>query len=130
IEQLLQPVTVEVPRALVDQRIEDKIERNLRGLAQQGVNLRKLEVDWSKLRERHQADAEREVRAGLALDKLAASEKLEVSEADVEEEIQRASVELRQSPDVVRARLKDNGVLERIRARILQEKAMNWLLDS
>jgi len=130
IEQLLQPVTVEVPRALVDQRIEDKIERNLRGLAQQGVNLRKLEVDWSKLRERHQADAEREVRAGLVLDKLAASEKLEVSEADVEEEIQRASVELRQSPDVVRARLKDNGVLERIRARILQEKAMNWLLDS
>lgn len=130
IAELMQQAQFEVPRALVDQRIEDKIERNLRGLAQQGVNLRKLEVDWSKLRDRHQPDAEREVRAGLLLDKLAEREHLAATEADVEEEIRRAAVELRQSPDVVRARLKDNGARERIEARIRQEKAMNWLLDS
>lgn len=129
-EQLLQQVQLEVPRALVDQRIEDKIERNLRGLAQQGVNLRQLDVDWTKLRDRHQPEAEREVRAGLLLDKLAEREHVEAAEADVEEEIQHAAQEMRQSPDAVRARLQDNGVLERIKVRIRQDKALRWLLDS
>lgn len=119
-----------VPQALVDQRIEDKIERNLHGLARQGVDLRKLEVDWAKLRERHLAAAEHEVRAGVLLNKLAAAENLEPTPAEVEAELDAAAAELRQSTDSVRARLTENGALDRIQSRIRHEKALNFLVDS
>lgn len=119
-----------LPQAMVDQRIEDKIERNLHGLARQGVDLRKLEVDWAKLRERHMAEAAREVRTGILLNRVAAAEHLEASAGEVDEEIQMAAAELRQSPDSVRARLTENGGLDRIQSRIRQAKALQFLVDS
>lgn len=130
LDTLLAQVVFPVPQAMVDRRIEDRIERNLHGLARQGVDLRKLEVDWSKLRERHMADAERDVRAGLLLDKIAGQENLTATPEEVDAEVQQAAAELRQSPDSVRARLTENGGLDRIQNRVRQEKALAFLVES
>ncbi|MGH9466951.1 MAG: trigger factor [Terriglobales bacterium] len=130
ITALLGQVEFPVPQALIERRVEDRIERNLHGLARQGVDLQKLEVDWTRLRERHMADAERDVRAGLLLNKVAEAEHLEATPEEVDAEIQNAAAELRQSRDSVRARLTENGGLDRIQSRIRQNKALTFLLDS
>ncbi|MGH9486765.1 MAG: trigger factor [Terriglobales bacterium] len=123
-------VTLSVPQAMVDKRIEDRIERNLYGLARQGVDLRRLELDWANLRVRHQAEAERDVRLGLLLNRIAEQEHIETTPAEVEAEVQRAAAELRQSPETVRARLTDNGGLDRIQSRIRQDKTLALLVES
>ncbi|MGH9414514.1 MAG: trigger factor [Terriglobales bacterium] len=130
LEALVAQVPFAVPQTMVDKRVEDRIERNLHGLARQGVNLRKLEVDWAKLRERHLADAERDVRAGLLLDRIASQENLAATSEEVDAEVQQAAAELRQTPDSVRARLTENGGLDRIQNSIRHNKALAFLVES
>ncbi len=130
VDQLLAQNPFPVPQALVERRIETRIEGNLRGLAEQGVDLRRLKPDWAKLRNRHAEAAERDVRATLVLDKIAAREHIEAPEVAVDEEIGNAARELKQTPEAVRARLADNGGLERIRNRIRQERVMQFLLEA
>lgn len=129
VDQLLQQSEFPVPAALVDKQVDAKLERNIRGLADQGIDPRKLSVDWSKLRAKHEEAARREVRAALVLEKIAARENIEAPPEAVEAEIQRAAVELKQSPEALRARLADNGVLDRIKNRIRQERVLQFLLD-
>lgn len=130
VDQLLAQSEFAVPDSLVEKQVEAKLERNIRGLADQGIDPRKLQLDWSKLRAKHQDAARREVRTALVLEKIAQSEAIEAPAEAVEEEIQRAAVELKQSPDALRARLTDNGAMERIKNRIRQEKTLEFLLQN
>ena len=128
VDQLVAQSSFPVPQALVDQQVETKLERNLRSLADQGVDPRQLKLDWAKLRATHQQAAEREVRAALLMDKIAEREQIEAGPEEVEAEVQRAAAELRQTPEAVRARLTDQGVLDRIKNRIRQEKVVEFLV--
>ncbi len=130
VDQLLEQNPFPVPQTLVERRIEARIEGNLRGLAEQGVDLRKLKPDWAKLRSRHEPAAEREVRAALVLEKIAARENIEAPAAALEEEIAAAARDLKQTPEALRARLADNGGLERIKNRLRQDRVMQFLLES
>jgi trigger factor len=129
VDQLLEQNPFPVPQTLVERRIEARIESNLRGLAEQGVDLRRLKPDWAMLRQRHQPPAERDVRAALVLEKIAERENIAAPEAAVEEEIATAAQDLKQTPEALRARLADNGGLERIRNRMRQDQVMRFLLD-
>jgi trigger factor len=129
VDQLLEQNPFPVPQTLVERRIEARIESNLRGLAEQGVDLRRLKPDWAMLRQRHQPPAERDVRAALVLEKIAERENIAAPEAAVEEEIATAAQDLKQMPEALRARLADNGGLERIRNRMRQDQVMRFLLD-
>ena len=128
VDQLVAQSPFPVPGALVDQQVEAKLERNLRSLADQGVDPRKLKLDWSKLRAKHQEAAEREVRASLLMERIAAREQIEARSEEVEAELQRAAAELGQTPEALRARLTDQGVLDRIKNRIRQEKVVDFLV--
>lgn len=128
VDQLVAQSPFPVPEALVDQQMETRVERSLRGLAEQGVDPRKLKLDWSKLREQHQAAAEREVRAALLLEKIAAQEQVTVSDGEVETEVRRAYSHLGQTPEALQARLTDRGLLDRIKNRIRQERVLDFLV--
>ncbi|HXE30466.1 MAG TPA: trigger factor, partial [Terriglobales bacterium] len=128
VDQLLRQSPFPVPESLVDKQVEAKIERNLRGLADQGLDPRKLKLDWAKLRKRHEDSARREVRAALLLEKIADKENIAATPEAVEAEVQRAAEELQQPVDALRARLRDNGVLDRIENRIRQESVLEFLV--
>ena len=130
VEQLLQQNAFPVPQALVDKQVDAKLERNLRNLAEQGVDPRKLNVDWTKLREKHAEAAQREVRVALLLEKIGEREHLEAPAEAVEAEIQRAAAELKQTPEALRARLTENGALDRIKSRLRQEHVLEFLITN
>jgi trigger factor len=129
IEQLVTSNDFQVPESLVERQVDARLERGLRALAAQGMkteDMRKL--DFERLRAGQREAAVREVKASLILDKIAEQENIQVSDADVDKEITIIAVQAQQPADTIRARLTKEGALDRIRDRIRNEKALEFLL--
>jgi trigger factor len=104
------------------------LERGLRALAAQGMRAEDLKkMDWSRLRAGQHDQAVREVKAALVLDKIADLENLEVSDEEVDKEVNALATQSRQPVEEVRARLTQDGAINRIRDRIRNEKALEFL---
>ena len=128
IEQLVERNNFPVPEALVERQVDVRLERGLRALAAQGLRAEDMKkMDLPRLRAGQRDAAVREVRASLLLEKIADAEKLEVSDDEVNQEIDSLAKQMQQTPESVRARLTRDGALDRIRNRIRNEKALDFL---
>ena len=130
LDQLLEQNSFPVPNALVEQQIDSRLERSLRSLAMQGIDPRKLNLDWSGLRERQRESATRDVRLHLLISRIADAENVQAPEEEVDAEINRIADQMHQTPEVVRQRLTDDGVLDSIKSRIRNQKVMDLLFES
>ncbi len=128
IRALTEKFTFPVPESLVQQQIDARLERGLRALAQQGMSgddMRKL--DFDRLREGQREGATHEVRAALVMDKIADAEKVEVEDAEMDRELEAASIETREPVEAIRKRLIEDGSYAKIREQIRREKAATIL---
>jgi trigger factor len=119
-----------VPESFVQQQVDARLERGLRALAQQGMkseDMRKL--DFARLREAQRAEAEREVRASLVLDRIADAEGVSVADTEVDNELLMMSIQTREPLETLRDRLKQDGGLNRIREQMRREKAGTMLYE-
>jgi trigger factor len=117
-----------VPEAMVDQQIDLRLERGLRALAAQGMKTEDMKrMDFDRLRAGQREGALREVKASLILEQIADQEKIEVSNEELEQELEGLALQAKQPIEQVRARLTQDGGLDRIRHRIRNEKTLNHL---
>jgi len=117
-----------VPESMVNSQIETRLERGLRALAQQGMRAEDMKkMDFARLREGQREAATREVKASLLLEKIADAEKIEVSDEELDQQIANLARQSQQSPEQVRARLTQDGSLDRIRTQIRNEKTLDLL---
>jgi trigger factor len=116
-----------VPESLVESQMDVRLERMVRSLAQQGVDPRAVNVDWSALRGRQQERAKDDVKAELIIDRIASTEKIDVTEEEVEEELQHLSSHSGESVEAIRARLTKQGALDRMKAKLRSDKTLDWL---
>ena len=77
-----------VPQALVEHQMDMRLERVVRSLAQQGVDPRAVNIDWVSLRKRNEDRAKEDVKAELIVDRIATAENIEVTEEEVEHELE------------------------------------------
>ncbi|HEY4682353.1 MAG TPA: trigger factor [Candidatus Acidoferrales bacterium] len=119
-----------VPEALVERQMDVRLERTARSLIAQGVDPRAVNVDWVSLRRRQQEGALTEVKAGLILDRVADQENLEVSEEELNRELDDLARRSGESTSVLRARLTKQGALDRISSRLRNEKALDRIYES
>jgi trigger factor len=128
LDELVKRHDFPVPEALVDRQIDVRLERGLRALAAQGMRSEDMKkMDFNRLRAGQKEAAEREVKASLLLDKIAAAEHIEVSDEEIDKEVQALAAQTKQAPDAVRARLTREGALDRIRNRLRNDKALDYL---
>ena len=118
----------EVPEALVERQIDVRLERGLRALAAQGMKAEDIKkMDLNRLRVGQREQALQEVKASLLLDRIAEEEKIEVSDEEINREIEALAKQSKQLPEAIRARLTRDGALDRIRNRIRNEKTLDFL---
>jgi len=118
----------ELPQAMVDQQIDVRLERGLRALAAQGLRSEDMKkMDLPRLRAGQKDQAVQELKATLLLEKIADEEKIEVGDEEINREIEALATQTNQTPDAIRARLTRDGALDRIRNRIRNEKALDFL---
>ncbi len=128
VEDLVNRYDFPVPEALVDNAIDARLERGMRALAAQGMKVEDMrKMDWGRLREGQREAARREVKASLILDKIADGEKIEVSDEEIDRELDAISKQSQQPVEAVRGRLTENGGLDRIRTRLRNDKALDLL---
>jgi trigger factor len=118
----------EVPEALVERQIDVRLDRGLRALASQGMKSEDMKkLDFGRLRAGQRDQALQEVKAALLLEKIADEEKIVVGDEEIDREVEALAKQTNQAPDDIRARLTGDGALDRIRNRIRNEKALDFL---
>jgi trigger factor len=128
VEELVKRNDFPVPESMVDQQIDLRLERGLRALAAQGMKTEDMKrMDFDRLRAGQRDGALREVKASLILEQIADQEKIEVSDEELEQELAGVAQQAKQPVEQVRARLTEDGGLDRIRHRIRNEKTLDSL---
>ena len=128
VEELVKRYEFPVPEALIEHQIDLRLDRGLRALVAQGMRAEDIKkMDLGRLRAGQREAALREVKASLILDRIADEEKIEVGDEEIDREVEAVAKQTNQTADAVRARLTRDGALDRIRTRIRNEKALNFL---
>jgi trigger factor len=128
VEELVRRNDFPIPEALVDRQVDVRLERGLRALAAQGMRTEDMKkMDFSRLRAGQREAALRDVKVSLILDRIADQEKIEVTDEEVNQEIDSLAKQMQQTAEAVRARLTRDGALDRIRNRIRNEKTLDFL---
>ena len=126
--ELIRRNDFEVPEALVERQIDIRLERGLRALAAQGLTAEQMKkMDLHRLRGGQREQAIHDVRASLLLEKVADEENIQVSDEELDQEVESLAKQAKQTVEAVRARLTRDGGLDRIRSRIRNEKTLDFL---
>jgi trigger factor len=119
-----------VPESLVQEQIDNRLERGLRALAAQGMAPEAMRrLDFSRLRAAQRDAAVSEVRTQMLLDRIAREENITVTDEELDNELQMASIQTREPLDALKERLTQDGGLGRIREQIRREKTASALYE-
>jgi len=130
IAELVQQHDFPVPESLVEHQMDVRLERVVRSLAAQGVDPRAVNVDWVSLRKRQQERATEDVKAELIIDRIATTENIDVTEEEVQHELEHMATHSGESAEVVHARLTKQGTLDRMKAKLRSDKTLDWLAQN
>jgi len=126
--ELIQRNDFEVPDSLIEQQIDIRLERGLRALAAQGLTAEQMKkMDLNRLRAGQREQAIHDVKAALLLERVAEEENVQVSDEELNQELEALARQSKQTSEAVRARLTRDGGLDRIRTRIRNEKTLDFL---
>ncbi|HEV8481982.1 MAG TPA: trigger factor [Blastocatellia bacterium] len=130
IEQLVDRNRFEVPQYIVEKQMDSRINSLVRQFASQGIDPRQLKIDWEAAREGQRERAEREVRGSFVLDRIAELEHIEVSEAEIDSEVEQFAARTRQTMEALKARLTKEKALDSIKEQIRNRKALDFVISS
>src|SRR6516165_1900241 len=119
-----------VPESLVEHQMDVRLERVVRSLAQQGVDPRAVNVDWVTLRRRQEERAKDDVKAELVIDRIATEEQIDVTEEELQHELEHVASHGGESAEAMRARLTKQGALDRMKAKLRSDKTVDWLAQN
>jgi trigger factor len=129
-QALIERFPFPVPESLVQEQIDARLERGLRALAAQGMQTEQMrKLDFGRLRTAQRESAVAEVKASLLLAKIGHEENVEVSDEELDREIQIAAIQSREPVEALQARLTEDGGLARIREQLKREKTAQLLYE-
>ena len=128
LKQLAARVPFAVPDSLVEREIDRRLEDFARRLMDQRIDPRQANIDWNAFREGQRAPAVEAVGSALVLDEIAKREQLDVTDEDLDAELQRYAEQTGHSVASVKARLQKDGELGRLAAGLRREKAVTHVM--
>jgi trigger factor len=128
LRQLVERHEFELPDRLVEHQTEHRFESIVRDMISQGIDPRNPQLDWEKARDSLKEQARYELRSSLLLEEIADEEKIDVSDQEIEDEINALADASRQTPEQVRAVLTKQGGERSIAPRLRNRKALDFLV--
>jgi trigger factor len=129
VDQLLEINPFDVPESLVGEQAKAMVSDTKLRLAAQGVALKNLGVSEEKLQEDYKAMAQKQVRTFLILEKIAGAEGIAVTDEEADDRLREMSERMHQKFDVVKRYYEKNGLLPEVKAGIIRDKTLNFLLE-
>ncbi len=130
IAKLIEDNSFEVPNTLIENQARNLLNNFAQDMQQRGIDLNTIESQFIEMAYGNmRQQAERDVRGAMLLDKVAEIEKVEIAEAEVDEEIQKMADYYRASPAEIRESLeKQGGGVENIRNNLKTRKAIEAVI--
>ncbi|MBD7969792.1 trigger factor [Paenibacillus gallinarum] len=132
VEKAAENANVEIPQGMINSEVRNMMRDFDNRLRQQGMNLEmfmsfsgQTEAD---LQNQMKNDAEKRVRNNLVLEAIGKQENLEVTEEDVNEELNNMAASFKRSVDEIRQILESNGSLDSLKEEVLLRKTIDFLL--
>ena len=130
IDKLIEGLKAEIPEQMIDARVDENIKQFEQNLQMQGLNLetyiKYTGGDESALRNSLRPQSERQVKIRLCLDKIAELENIEVSEEEVNEELQKYADSYKIDLETIKAVIP----VADVKADIAADKAMQLVKDN
>jgi trigger factor len=129
IDKLVEASEFEIPSQMVEGRIDQRLKDFAGRLLSQGISPERADLDWAAYRENMRTDAERDVRATLLLEQIAAREEIEVSKEEVDKEIETLAETYGQPVARVRQLLVKEGNLEGLKDDLKRRKVFDSIIE-
>ena len=129
VEKLVDLHDFPVPETFVEQQIKNRMEQRMRMLAEQGMDISKVQLDWKKVKDTHQEKAWREVKASMILSRIAEREAIAPTRDEVDREVEQIARQQHEPFAAVRVRFEKDGTLNRIASHIQTDKTLNFLFE-
>lgn len=120
----------DVPGALVERAIDQMIEGTAERFARQGIDLRQLQMDMARLRADLREQALLQVRGALLLEAIADTEKLEVTDEDIQAEIARIAEEMGVPVQRLQQQTRSEATRDALKNRVREDKALSLLTSA
>jgi trigger factor len=128
VRQLVDTHAFELPDRLVDHQTEHRLESVVRDMIGQGIDPRNPQLDWEKARDSLKDQAGYDLRGSLLLERIADEEKIDVSDQEIEDEINAIAAASKQSVEQVRSILTKQGGERSIAGRLRNRKTLDFLV--
>jgi trigger factor len=127
IDQLDIPLPERLVESEVDHRRHNLQDQLTRASLTMAAYLESAGTSEAKLEEDFRTDAERSVKAGFILDKIASQEDLKVTPEELSAYVTEQAYRMGVAPDQLARQLSDNGQLPAVAADVLRGNALSWL---
>jgi trigger factor len=134
VDQVATASEVVVPQVMVEAEVEIMLNDFANRLKSQGMSLDMYYQfsgqDEAVLRAQMTGDAEKRVRNNLVLEAIAKAESIEVSDEELNEELEKMAQTYKREVEDIRSILAANGNLESMKSELVVKKTIDFLLDN
>lgn len=128
LDQIRERHPLELPQGVVRREVESMVKDYAQTLAQRGVDVEQLQMDWNRVANDMLPLAERRVHSRLLLDAIAEAESLQVGEEEFERALAMLARAQNTSTPQLRRALDEDGRLATLRSQLRREKTIRHLL--
>ncbi|MCD4812558.1 trigger factor [bacterium] len=129
-QQLSKSTQVKVPAVLIERSLKNLWKDHENRLARQNQTVEQGGITEEDFNKKNSSQVEIELKARLALREIGILETIEVTDSDVDGEIDQMALGMRQSPEVIRNWVEKNNSWEDIRDRLRDKKTQDFIIAS
>ncbi|MDO7906909.1 trigger factor [Paenibacillus sp. JX-17] len=134
VEKVAEGATIDIPESMIQSEVQNMMRDFDNRLRNQGMNL-EMFLSFSgqtteDLQEQMKTDAEKRVRNNLVLEQIAKTENIEVSEDEINEELNTMGEAYKRSAEEIRSILAANGSLGSLREELALRKTIDFLVEN
>ncbi len=134
VEKAAENATIDIPEAMVNTEVDRMLQEFEQRLQMQGMNLDMYYQfsgqDADAMREQFKTDGEKRVRINLTLEAIAETEGLEVSDEDVDNELEKMAEMYQRSVEEIKSIFAAQGGFDGIKADLKIQKAVEYLVEN
>ncbi|MEQ1643333.1 MAG: trigger factor, partial [Pyrinomonadaceae bacterium] len=129
IAKLIEDNAFEVPGTLIENQARNLLNNFAQDMQQRGVDLRNIDDNFIQMAYGNmRTQAERDVRGAMLLDQVAEMEKIEIADAEIDEEIAKLAEYYRAPVEDIRSSIEKEGGIDNIRNNLKTRKSIEAVI--
>ena len=128
-KQLAARLPFDAPDSLVEREVDRRVEEFAHRLVDQQIDPRQAGIDWNAFRESQREVARESVAAALVLQEVTRRERIDVTQEEIDREVERYAERTGRTTPAVRAALEKEGGLSRVAAGLRREKSIDFVMS-